>query len=223
MPGDGQPPPAEPGRSPAPVSSLVAARRDRVLDEVQPLLAAEGVEVTMDQLAAAAGIGRRTLFRYFDSRENLIAAAVRRSFEQLLADVFTDPDPTLDPEQMVADVLRRTHDVAESMGRAHWQVATVPSTHPELGEAVLVRRRARAAYVTRFTEELWRRCGRQDEPPRWLADTFGLLESLFAHEALRRDLGRSSAEIVETTTTLMTAALREALRTAPDGDGSAST
>ena len=194
------------------VSPLVAGRRARVLDDVQPLLAAEGVDVTMEDLAAAAGIGRRTLFRYFDSRGNLIAAAVRRSFEQLMAEVFTDPDPSMDPEEMVRDVLQRTHRVAETMGRAHWQVATMPSSHPELGEAVLVRREARAAYVERFTDELWRRCGRDDEPPRWLVDGFGLLESLFAHEALRRDLGRTSAEIVETTTTLMVAGLRQALR-----------
>ena len=63
------------------VSPLVAGRRARVLDDVQPLLAREGVEVTMDDLADAAGIGRRTLFRYFESRGNLIAAAVGRSFD----------------------------------------------------------------------------------------------------------------------------------------------
>jgi AcrR family transcriptional regulator len=195
------------------VSPLVARRRERVLDAVQPLLAEEGVDVTMEQLAEVAGIGRRTLFRYFDSREELIAAAVRRSFDQLLDEVFADPEPGLGPEEMVATVLRRTHAVAERMGRAHWQVATVPHSHPELGEAVLVRREARARYVERFTDELWRRCGRVDDPPRWLVDSFGLVESLFAHEALRRDLGRSSEEIVETTTTLMVAALRHALAT----------
>ena len=60
------------------VSPLVEGRRQRVLDDVQPLLAREGVDVTMEDLADAAGIGRRTLFRYFDSRGNLVAAAVRR-------------------------------------------------------------------------------------------------------------------------------------------------
>ena len=70
------------------LTPLVLRRREAVLDAVQPLLAAEGVDVTMDQLAAAADIGRRTLFRYFPSKEALVAAAVRRSYDRLLAEVF---------------------------------------------------------------------------------------------------------------------------------------
>jgi len=200
------------GQDPA-ASPLVADRASRVLDAVQPLLASDGVDVTMDQLADAAGIGRRTLFRYFPSKEALVAAAVRRSYDELLAEVFAAPDPTLGPEDTVREVLARTHDVAERMGRAHWQVAADPESHGELGEAVRARQDARARYVVAFTEELWRRAGRQDAPPRWLVDAFGLVESLFAHQALRRDLGRSGQQIVETTTTVMVAALHEALRT----------
>ncbi len=198
------------------LSPRVVARRDRVLDDVQELLAAEGVDVTMDQLAAAAGIGRRTLFRYFPSREALVAAAVRRSYDQLLAEVFARHDGALGPEETIRSVLTRTHAVAERMGRAHWQVAADPESHGELGEAVAARRQARSRYVTAFVAELWARCGRGDDPPRWLVDTFGLVESLFAFQALQRDLGRSREEIVETTTTTMVAALHEALRTAPD-------
>lgn len=197
----------DPGLSPR-----VAARRDRVLADVQPLLASEGVDVTMDQLAAAAGIGRRTLFRYFPSREALVAAAVRQSYDQLLAEVFARHDESLGPEDTIRSVLTRTHAVAERMGRAHWQVAADPESHGELGEAVAARRQARTRYVSGFVAELWARCGRTDEPPRWLVDTFGLVESLFAFQALQRDLGRSREEIVETTTTAMVAALHEALR-----------
>lgn len=195
------------------LTPLVRRRRDAVLDAVQPLLATEGVDVTMDQLAAAAGIGRRTLFRYFPSREDLIAAAVRRSYDQLLEEVFAAPPAGLGPEDTVRSVLARTHEVAERMGRAHWQVAADPESHGELGEAVAARQQARAEYVQRFTELLWARAGRATSPPRWLVDSFGLVESLFAFQALQRDLGRTSEQIVETTTTLMIAALHEALGT----------
>jgi hypothetical protein len=90
-------------------------------------------------------------------------------------------------------------------------VAADPESHGELGEAVAARQQARAAYVRRFTELLWRRAGQDGSPPRWLVDAFGLVESLFAHQALQRDLGRTSEEIVETTTTMMIAALHEAV------------
>ncbi len=197
------------------LTPLVRRRRDSVLDAVQPLLAAEGVDVTMDQLADAAGIGRRTLFRYFPSKEALVAAAVRRSYDQLLAEVFdAPPAEEVGPEELVRTVLRRTHEVAERMGRAHWQVAADPESHGELGDAVAARQQARARYVARFTDLLWERAGMAGAPPRWLVDSFGLVESLFAFQALQRDLGRSSDEIVETTTTLMVAALHEAVRSA---------
>lgn len=211
-----EPGPAEPDGG---LTPLVRRRRDAVLDAVQPLLADEGVDVTMDQLAEAADIGRRTLFRYFPSREELIAAAVRRSYDQLLAEVFDTeaelgPDGVpLGPEDTIRSVLARTHEVAERMGRAHWQVAADPESHGELGDAVAARQQARARYVQRFTEVLWRRAEQTGAPPRWLVDTFGLVESLFAFQALQRDLGRSGEEIVETTTTIMIAALHEAVRT----------
>lgn len=198
------------------LTPLLQRRRAAVLDAVQPLLAEQGVDVTMEQLAEAADIGRRTLFRYFPSKEALVAAAVRQSYDQLLAEVFASPDGSgadtgLGPEETIRSVLRRTHAVAERMGRAHWQVAADPESHGELGEAVAARRHARADYVERFTQLLWERAGCEGQPPRWLVDTFGLVESLFAYQALRLDFGRTSEEIVETTTRVMIAALHEAV------------
>ncbi|MFT6942147.1 MAG: AcrR family transcriptional regulator, partial [Nitriliruptoraceae bacterium] len=81
------------------LSALVRQRRAQALDAVQPLLAAEGVDVTMDQLADAAGIGRRTLFRYFPSREELLAAAIRRSYDQLMVEAFELGGLELEPEE----------------------------------------------------------------------------------------------------------------------------
>ncbi len=196
------------------LSPLVRQRREEALDAVQPLLATEGVDVTMDQLADAAGIGRRTLFRYFPSREELLAAAIRRSYDQLMAEVFELGELDLAPEQMIRLVLERTHLVAERMGRAHWQVAADPESHGELGDAVMARQQARVRYVARFVGEVWERSGRRDAPPRWLVDTFALVESLFAYQGLQRDLGRTTDEIVDTTSQLMVAALREAVRVA---------
>lgn len=198
------------------LTPLLLRRRAAVLDAVQPLLAEQGVDVTMEQLADAADIGRRTLFRYFPSKEALVAAAVRHSYDQLLAEVFASPggsgpEDELGPEEMIRSVLERTHAVAERMGRAHWQVAADPESHGQLGDAVAARHQARADYVERFTDLLWERAGCSGPPPRWLVDSFGLVESLFAFQALRRDLGRSSEEIVETTTALMIAALHEAV------------
>ncbi|NNL48195.1 MAG: helix-turn-helix transcriptional regulator, partial [Acidimicrobiia bacterium] len=73
-------------------SPLIDERKSSVLDAAERLLAKEGVDVTMDELAAAAGVGRRTLFRYFDSREELIAAAVERQYDRIVDTIFEHVD-----------------------------------------------------------------------------------------------------------------------------------
>src|SRR3954452_12585626 len=53
-----------------------AVVRLRVLRSTRPLLAERGLSVSMDEIAAAAGVSRRSLFRHFDSRDELVAAAL---------------------------------------------------------------------------------------------------------------------------------------------------
>lgn len=201
---------------PPKMSKLVAERRAQVIDDAELLLADRGVDVTMDDLAQACGVGRRTLFRYFESREDLIAATIAHSYERLMADVFvSDPDTAdseiNDPDQLIATVLTKTHRVAAVMGRAHWQVAADPESHGELGAAIAARRQARTEYVTDFCGRLWSLSNGPGQPPTWLADTFGLVESLFAYQGLQRDFGRTDREVTETTIRIMQVALAAAL------------
>ncbi len=189
-------------------SSLITERKSAVLDAAESLLAAEGVDVTMDQLAAAAGVGRRTLFRYFDSRDELIAAAVERQYDRIVSTIFEHIEAR-DPEQLIRAVLERSHQVAATMGRAHWQIAADPESHGNVGAAVQARRVARRRYIDEFAERLWALAGHQGPPPTLLADTFGLLESLFTYEALRRDFDHSADQILETTSRVMIATLRD--------------
>jgi AcrR family transcriptional regulator len=211
-------------------SPLLEARRERVLDAAEVVLAEVGVTATMDEIAEAAGIGRRTLFRYFPSREDLIAAAIERRYQRLDREVFDDAHLAADdPDELIRRVLTTTHRVAAQMGKAHWQVAADREVLNGLGAAAAARQRARRRYVQRFTERLWELAGGPPPPPAWLADAFGLLESLFTYQALRLDFGRDEADIVDLTSRLMTDALHAALadvgvtsgRPRPEGDGSA--
>ena len=196
-------------------SALIEERRERVLDKAESVLAERGVDVTMNEIATACGVGRRTLFRYFTTKEELVAAAVARSYARLTGEVFEEHVIEADnPNELIRAVLTKTHAVAAEMGRAHWQVAADPESHGELGDAIAARQQARAAYVQSFCNRLWVLAGESGEPPSWLVDSFGLLESLFAYEALRRDFGRSDSEIIETTTHLMQVALGAAVQRA---------
>ena len=193
-------------------SPVIAARRERVLDAAEIVLADVGVTATMDEIAEAAGIGRRTLFRYFPSREDLIAAAIERRYQRLDQEVFDDAHLEADdPDELIRRVLTTTHRVAAQMGKAHWQVAADREVLNGLGAAAAARQRARRGYVQRFTGRLWELAGGPPPPPGWLADAFGLLESLFTYQALRLDFGRDEADIVDLTSRLMTDALHAAL------------
>ena len=72
-------------------------------------------EVSMDEIAEAAGVSARTLFRYFPSKEDLLLGFTRRGL-QVLVDSIAALEPGPDPLQRVWRVIRKhalvsPHDV----------------------------------------------------------------------------------------------------------------
>lgn len=66
--------------------------RDELADGALRLLARQGFEqTTVDELAAAAGVSRRTFFRYFASKEDVLISSVAVVFEGILAEVAARP------------------------------------------------------------------------------------------------------------------------------------
>ena len=50
--------------------------RSQAIAVTRSLLAAHGLSLTMDQIADGSSISRRSLFRYFESRDALVRAAL---------------------------------------------------------------------------------------------------------------------------------------------------
>lgn len=72
-----------------PPADLWRRRREFVADEIErvaiELFAQRGfAEVTVDQIAEAAGISSRTVFRYFPTKADLVRAHQRRLFDRLV-------------------------------------------------------------------------------------------------------------------------------------------
>lgn len=114
---------------PAPERRDAARNREALLAAAEGLVEHCGVDaVTMDAVAAAAGVGKGTVFRRFESREGLMAALLDRSETAWQASVMSGPPP-LGPgaepwERLMAfgrsrlDTTLKHADLIRSAGRA---------------------------------------------------------------------------------------------------------
>jgi AcrR family transcriptional regulator len=77
-------PRADPRTVPRPILRADArANRDAVLRASARLFAERGLDVSFDELARAAGVGRATIYRHFPTREDLLAGILERSVFEL--------------------------------------------------------------------------------------------------------------------------------------------
>jgi len=69
------------------VAERVDVRRNRVrlLEATRRLFAREGVDVSVREVAAEAGVGVATVYRHFPSRDDLVDAVLEDAFEELVA------------------------------------------------------------------------------------------------------------------------------------------
>jgi AcrR family transcriptional regulator len=110
--------------------SDAARNREALLAAAARLVEDQGVDaVTMDSVAAEAGVGKGTVFRRFDSREGLMASLLNRSETEWQRLVIEGPPP-LGPG---APAIERLH----AFGRSRMEV--------NLQHAELIRAAGRAA------------------------------------------------------------------------------
>jgi AcrR family transcriptional regulator len=106
------------------------AMSERILDAALELVAASGLRhLTMDDVAARAGVGRMTVYRRFGDRERLIDSLAIRESRRCLAEIDATVDPGAPVEEQIAQGfltslrLIRDHPVLDRFARHEPQTA----------------------------------------------------------------------------------------------------
>jgi AcrR family transcriptional regulator len=118
--------------------SAAQAQRRAAAIEAARALAREGgyAAVTMQAVADRAGVGRATLYRYFASKDHLLAEVVVAWGADLTAALRAQPPAAAAPAERVAEVLVRVLEAARAEPRLSAAVlASATSPDPEAIQA----------------------------------------------------------------------------------------
>jgi AcrR family transcriptional regulator len=198
--------------------SLIDEQREvaqaRILRAAGVALAARGLSATVDDVAEAAGISRRTIFRHFATRDALfvavIRAGVRRYAEQIPAPPADD-----DLRGWLVELLTITHRLNASNGRVFWDLVGVRAEDLSADLALVAHecRDSRNRFAASVSELMWRARGGPGQPPQWLVDAVAVHLSGFTTQSLAGDAGRSPDEVARVSAQVIEAVLASAVVT----------
>jgi AcrR family transcriptional regulator len=159
-----------------------AATRRYVLDN--------GLDATMDQLAAAAGVSRRTLFRMFGTRERLIVAAFGAGMESYRHDL---PGYQGDIQKWLLLTCETAHRLNSSVGPGFWELTSRSDLPPDLSALEQIRRKSYRARTSEIAGLLWQECGGIGKTPDELLSCVSAHLSPHFTAAVATDSGRDHA------------------------------
>jgi AcrR family transcriptional regulator len=164
------------------------ATMDVVLVSARQLLLARGLDVTMDDIAEAAGVSRRTLFRHFESRERLIAESLEAGI-QLYGELL----PTFEGgwNAWLRGICDAAHEMQAGYGPGYWELTSRTDLPAEIAAVEGRRRRRRHNAMARIAGKLWLEAGGDGDPPAMVVATVGAHLSARFTAAVLQDVGQS--------------------------------
>ena len=175
--------------------------RARIVQGAMAALQAGGLESTVDEVADAAGVSRRTVFRHFATHDELMAAAVAACRDRMESSL---PDATSPPAELSAwltEIATSVHALnADIVGPTLWDIPagrrhTATAVDDALDDLASLRRNYSKETATRA----WSVADHVGSPPTWVIDAFTLELSSFATAALAAqptEAGRTSGRVL---------------------------
>lgn len=187
-----------------------AVFRLKLLRATGRLLAERGLDVSMDEIADAAGVNRRTLFRHVESRDALVADAMAYSMDWFDAHLELTPEPGRALDDWITDLALHLLDVHRKAGRGLWQLAASRDEElpPALAAVNVRRRKIRRDGSIAVARALWRHAGGDGDCPVVVQDAVALAISSFSVRSMLDDLGRRPAALAQSIGTLLGSLVR---------------
>lgn len=162
---------------------------DHVLTASRRFVIDNGLDATMDQLAVATGVSRRTLFRMFGTRERLIANAFTAGMSDYEHQL---PEYSGDVESWLRATCDAIHRMNTATGPGFWELVSRSNLPAELADLERTRRRHFKTQVQRVARTLWTAHGGAGRPPKQLTLTIGAHFSPHFTAALMTELEQDS-------------------------------
>ncbi|MGW0634975.1 TetR/AcrR family transcriptional regulator [Nocardia salmonicida] len=89
----------------APVGA--SSTRDRLLDAAAQLFYEQGVHIGVDALCKAAGVSKRSMYKLFDSKDELLAASLERIAPEYQTALLPPVDDNRSPRERILHVFER--------------------------------------------------------------------------------------------------------------------
>ena len=160
----------------------------RIVHGAMEALASLGLDATADDVAAAAGVSRRTVFRHFPTQAQLFVAAieaVKEIYDESLPESTDAREPIGEWLRLIATTYHKLN--SRYVGRAFWDIFIQrPGVAQEVLEAINHVSQARYEYAKRVATSAWHKAGGTGRPPAWVVDAFSLHMSAFATVAFPR-------------------------------------
>ena len=186
--------------------------RSRILRAAGAALAERGLAATVDDVAEAAGLSRRTVFRHFATRDALFVAVIRAGVRRYAEQIPAPPEGD-DLRGWLAEMLGVTHRLNARNGRVFWDLVGVRAADLSADLAMVAEecRDSRNRFAVSVTGLMWRARAGHGPPPQWLVDAVAVQLSGFTTQSLGGDLGRTPDEVADVSAQVIEAALASAL------------